>query len=352
MSRFKKAVGALALMVVTGLLGLYAPAPAYATDWPQPIASDACGTTKDQFYTPAPDNGEDLSWKDSNGTSYSAGTWNSTGGAASITLTVKRYTLSGVEQHTYAPLTFGIEPDANCVEAADTVTTRIVACNPSNNGTRVTFTYTNTDDATDRYHTGVQVNAEFWDDNYANRDASILLEAGNVADGQSVSVTGGDADRISQYNGYNGQFRLYPGTYRLPLYGQGIRPYYLPNTLFIPACGTSQLVPGDPHGNIGGGHATVQPQPTGKIIAKQRGKRQKVVMYRAKGAGKSVFKVVVNPKKGKTTTKRYTVTRQQKVVWRTLKHRGDRVMLYAKVKNKHNKYYWKLLDRKVRRGHR
>jgi hypothetical protein len=286
MSRFKKPWVLLAPTFILTLGGL---TPAYAADGPPlpaPLAEDACGSQKDKVYVSNDtDPTSEVGWQDSNGKYYTAGSSSSTAGAVSLTLTVTIWSASGMTQYTYPPVTFGTEPDSTCVEAADTVSTRVVECNTSTSGTRVEFVYTNTDDASNRSHTRPNLLVDRWDH---GQSAFILWTEGEVADGASLSITGGD----TAIGGTTGtDFFLAPGTYTLTLGTSEAGKKLQPNRLFVPACGKYKPPKGDPMGG---------PIPPTVTIDSCRNHGVKV---RADGRASSEatgLRVVANPARGKT----------------------------------------------------
>lgn len=150
MSRFKQFVGAVALTVMTGMLVAMSPSVAQADgEWnpSPPVVQDKCGKKYDMYMLLEERNTYHV---DSRGEYLPQGSWLPTGGVSSVTVYARNF----VDPDIPFTLTFGTEPDSSCVEAVDTVTTRIVECVPKKylDGTRVQFTYTNTDDATDRTH--------------------------------------------------------------------------------------------------------------------------------------------------------------------------------------------------------
>lgn len=251
-SRGRSLAGTVAGAMAIGFC-LAGATSASAVAWPPaaPVVDDQCGASQDGFTLP-PDDGQDISWRDTAGNYYVSGRRNSTLGAGSVTLIAKRWDVSGPSsEHTFAPMTFGVEPDSTCAEAPDTVTTSVGACNTSqgNSGTRVTFTYTNTDDATNWAHTRPAIWVNRWDH---GQSAYVVPTQGRVEDGQQASITGGDA---TQYNGNLSDFFIAPGTYTMKLSTKEYGERLLPNTFFVPACGDHIVPPGDPSG-LGGARAS------------------------------------------------------------------------------------------------
>lgn len=295
MSLFKKL---WVLLVPMALLLAATTVPAQAdppTQPPPPVAYDVCGTTKDTFYTPDDlDPSTDLGWKDSTGKLYSPDKMNSTGGASSVTMTAMIWGSGGYMEYTYPALTFGVEPDSSCIEAADTVTTQVVQCNAGNGGTRVQFTYTNTDDTSDRSHTHPVIQVERWDHGQTDY---VVPTSGAVADGAYVSITGGDTWESSTVPD---EFYLPPGTYSLLLTTKEVPEHLLPNRLFIPACGEQRLPPGDPKG----GPIPVPPTAT---IGRCRHHVVTVRLDARKASRAARFTIVINPRRGANIVKRYKV---------------------------------------------
>jgi len=248
--------------------------------------------SKDTFLTTSGEAGTDVGWKDSNGTLYTANKSYPTNGAASIVLTAMVSSMSGYAEYTYPALTFSTEADSTCVEAADTVTTRIVGCNTTNSGTRVEFVYNQTDDASNRGHTRPYLLVDRWD---YGQSAFILWTEGEVADGASLSITGGD----TAIGGTTGSdFFLAPGTYTLTLGTSETGKKLQPNRLFVPACGKYKPPKGDPMGG---------PIPPTVTIDSCRGNAVKV---RADGRMASLatrLRLVANPGRGKTVRLRGAV---------------------------------------------
>lgn len=297
MSRIKM-LWVLALTVFLFVLGTALPAQADGAP-PAPTPSDVCGVSQDQFYTP---NGQssldDVSWSDSLGNRYSAGYWHSTNGAASVTLTA---TVNGSSQYTYPAMTFGTEPDSSCVEALDTVTTRVVSCNSSNSGTVVEFVYTNTDDPTNRAHTRPALWVERWDQ---GQSAYMVWTEGQVTDGASLSVTGGDAGTGDSTPNH---FFLAPGTYSLTLTTNETGSRVLPNRLFVPACGTYKVPAGDPMG----GSTTPTPSRVSQpraTISRCRAHVVRVTLDARLATSTTRYRLSVNPLRGRTIVRYYNVS--------------------------------------------
>jgi hypothetical protein len=288
------------MIALTG--GLVNPASAADPPLPAPVASDLCGVSKDRAYlSNDADPTTDVSWVDSTGVYYAAGEWNSTDQASSLTLTVKIWGASGLTTYTYAPITFGVEPDSSCAQALDTVSVSGMTC-MSNGGTRATFTYVNTPDI-GWPQTFVTMFADRWD---SGQSASFNFtnEGETVPEGGSVSVTGGDTLYIKTEK----EFFLAPGTYRMWVQTVESGQRQLSNTFFVPACGGYKVPPGDPSGQggqtgTGDGTAT---KPKGFL--KQVSPYKVKVKVVNKGVGrKTKVKAVINPVKGKTVVKSFKV---------------------------------------------
>lgn len=285
------------MIALTG--GLVNPASAADPPLPAPVASDLCGVSKDRAYlSNDADPTTDVSWVDSTGVYYAAGEWNSTNQASSLTLTVKIWGASGLTTYTYAPITFGVEPDSSCVQALDSVSVSGMTCMP-NGGTRATFTYVNTPDI-GWPQTLVSMIAVRRDNAHS---ASFNFTAGSeqVPEGGSVSVTGGDTLAIRT----DKEFFLLPGTYDMRVQTAESGQRKLPNTFFVSACGDYKVPPGDPSGQGG---------QTGGATTKPKGFLKQVSPYKVKVkainkgvARKTTFKVVINPIKGKTVVKSFKV---------------------------------------------
>jgi hypothetical protein len=300
MSRFKKLWVLIVPMAVMLAVGTASPVQAAAPPQPPaPTPSDVCGVSQDKFFAPNGAPGTDVGWKDSNGTLYSANQWSSTAGAASIVLTAMVWGDTGYAEYTYPAMTFGTESDSSCVEAPDTVTTRVVACNTSNNGTSVEFVYTNTDDATNRTHTNPYLKVVRWD---YGQSAVVSWTTGQVADGNSLSVTGGDFGPMgdSQPN----HFFLAPGTYNLTLTTNETGSRLLPNRLFVPACGTYKVPAGDP---LGGPTPTRTSQPRA-TISRCRAHVVRVTLDARLATSLTRYRLSVNPRRGNTVVRYYNVS--------------------------------------------
>lgn len=321
------------------VLGGASPASADASSWnpPPPIVRDVCGTSQDAMMKP-PVADTMYSWS---GGTLSEEAWSWTGGASSVTV-VASYNLIADPQPADVSftLTFGVEPDSACVEAADTVSTRIVSCNQNTNGTRVEFVYTNVDDATDRTHNNPILLADRWD---GGQSASFAFTQGAVLDGQTATIEGGDAGENAAYT----EFFLAPGTYYMWLSTKEYGRRKLPNTFFVPACGDYRPPKGDPHGgSTTPGTSTALPR--GKLVQVSATKMKVKAINRGVPRA-TAFKVIIDPLKGKTVTKTFKVGKN-KVVTRAYKAPArTRFILKARVTVKDangrlvNK--WKVLKR-------
>lgn len=304
----------------TVLVGISA---ASAADWPQPpLVLDRCGTSQDQVYVHQNPPNTGFTMYDTTGRGYTDGMYHSTNGVASITFVVTDYGTTGAPQYTYPTVSFGTEADSTCVEAADTVTFSDSVCNPSTNGTAVTFTYINVDDSTDRSHTTPYVDVVRWD---GGQSARVIFTVGPVADGQQLTRRGGDDP-----SGYQGNFFLAPGTYNLTLTTEEKGEVKLPNRLFVPACGEYKVPQGDPHGG-----ATTPPSAPATLpkgVLKQVTKTKMRVTAINKGVLRpTTFKVVVNPKVGMTTTKTLKVAKGKSLVRSYKAPARTRFVLKARV---------------------
>ena len=304
----------IAVAILTLAAMALPPSLAEAADWPPPAptSSDPCGTTQDRILVPADGPGDSTSWQDAAGNYYPAGEWTSTRGQASVTLTVHDYTEAHNPDHTYPATPFEVTPDGTCVEARDTVTTRIVSCNAATNGTRVEFTYTNTDDDSNRWHSRPQVQADRWDQGQSAwvsfTETSVFPppEEGRFYDGESVSITGGD----SLYGSEIDTFFLAPGTYRMKLRTTETAWRKLPNTLFVPACGDYEPPYGDPMG----GPISAASRPTARIGPCRSGVVE-VTLNTKKATSRTKYKVTVSPRRGtKTVRKKVIAPGRSKVV--------------------------------------
>ncbi len=319
MSRFKKLWVLIAPTVVMLALGTASPVQAESPPQPPaPTPSDVCGVSQDKFFAPNGTSGTDVGWKDANGKLYSAGQWSSTGAASSVVLTAMVWGDTGYAEYTYPAMTFGTESDSSCVEALDTVTTRIVQCNTSNNGTRVEFVYTNTDDPTNRAHTYPNLQVERWDH---GQSAYVWWTAGQVPDGGQLSVTGGDT-------AMGDGFFLAPGTYSMTLRTNETGSRVLPNRLFVPACGDYDVPPGDPLGGPIPGVS--RPKAT---IGKCRAHRVRVVLDARQATSLTRYRLVINPRYGRTKARVYSVSAKTAKVIR-LKHQKTGTVIKVRFAGK------------------
>ncbi len=297
MSRFKLAVGAVALAVLTGLLGLTNPSTAHADEaWSPspPVVQDRCGTGQDKYYLYEEDDVISLNDKEEY---LPQGVWLSTNGAASVVVVARSY--SG--QEVSFLITFGTELDSSCVEKADTVSTRLVQCSTRNSGTDVEFIYTNTDDLSDRSRTDPNLLVWRWD---GDRSAYIQFRYGQVADGESVTVTGGgdsSAENVAV------ELYLLPGTYGLTLETKQGGRTVLRNRLFVPACNGVRPPEGDPMGGPIPGTPGAKKNRPKASIGKCRAHKVPSFLNSRKATKLTRYKVVVNPKKGKTKRITYKV---------------------------------------------
>jgi hypothetical protein len=288
------------LLVLTALILGLGVTPAHAEDQSPipPQSYDVCGTKQDRYYIPA----DDYNSYYVNGVSLGQETWYSTNGAAGVTVVAKHW--SGT-QVPFA-LTFANGSNSTCVEALDTVTTQIVGCNSANDGTRVKFTYTNTNDSSNWWHTDSYVYVDRWDH---GQNATIAFTEGRVADGAQVSVTGGDA-------AFGAGFYLLPGTYTMKLTTNETGDRVLPNRLYVPPCGTERPPAGDP---LGG---PIPPPNRPKATISACKARVVRVYLNAKAATRSTrYRIAIDPRVGKTKVRGYTVAAKyaKKVVLRKQK---------------------------------
>lgn len=307
--------------MITFLGGLVSPASADATTWnpPAPVISDPCGTSQNAFKTVYTDDTL-YSW---NGTYLGSETWYPTGTATTVTVVAKYiYVADPAPPDVTFTLTFGVEPDSTCVEAADTVTTRIVACNAATKGTAVEFVFNNVDDATDRPRNYPILTANRWD---GGQSASFAFTQGAVADGQTASIVGGDAGD----NAADTEFYLSPGTYTMWLSSKEYGRRNLPNTFFVPACAGVNPPKGDPIGGI-------VPPTTGSALPKGSLVQVSSSKVKVKAINKAVtrttkFKVVIDPKKGKTVTKSFDVAAGKAMTRKYATSPRAKVVLKARV---------------------
>lgn len=334
MSRFKRLWVLLVPTAIMLALGSTTPVHAAPPTQPAaPIPDDACGTSDDKFFVSAGQPLEDINWRDSLGNSYAPGVWNATkGGAASVTLTATVSTVDGTAEYTYPAMTFSTEPDSSCVDVLDTVTAKVLGCNSNTNGTKVAFTYTNVAE-NGRPHTDPQLIASRWD---AGQTAVVVFRSGEVADGESVTVTGGDDPT-------GGSFFLAPGTYNMRLYTKETGVRKLPNTFFVSACGKYPVPPGDPSGQ----GKSVMPkgwlkQVNPKAIMKMRAINRKVTHA-------TFFRLKIDPRHGKTTVKSFKA-KPNSVVKKVYNGKvGTKYVLKAKVKV-NGKWKWLVLKRAMLRS--
>ena len=129
-------------------------------------------------------------------------------------------------------------------------------------------------------------------------------------------MTGGD----TLYIRTDKEFFLLPGTYEMWVRTTESGQRKLPNTFFIPACGDYKVPPGDPSGlGSQGGQTTSSAQPRG-VLKQVTPTKMKVKAINRNVQRATTFKVVIDPKKGKTTTKKFTVRKNKsKPVVRTYK---------------------------------
>lgn len=299
MSRFNRLWVLLVPMVL--LFAGLGVTPAHATDWnpPAPVPSDVCGTQQDRFYVPTDDQ-TDYYY---NGQVVGQGTWQPTGGTSAVNVVARTWS---DPDKTFA-MSFSAESNSTCVEAADTVTTEIVACNTTNKGTRVKFTYTNTDDPTNWFHTRPEIWVDRWD---GKQSAYVVPTYGQVADGASVSITGGDHYEAATAAD---EFYLSPGTYKLQLGTAEYARRLLSNRLFVPACGGLNPPAGDP---MGGPIVTPPPpvvsRPTAVINACNVRTNRVRVLLDARKATKTVkYRLVIDPRRGSTVKRTYYVAAKQ-----------------------------------------
>ena len=287
MSRFKRLWVLLvptAMMLVLGTLSPVQAAP--PSQPPPPVADDACGVSKDRFFAVAGQPLEDINWRDSLGNSYAPGAWNSTrDGAASVTLIATVSTIDGTAEYTYAPMIFSAESDASCVDAPDTVTTKVLECNRATSGTKVSFTYTNVAE-NGRSRTDPTLLVDRWD---SGQSAAFTFRFGEVIDGESVTVVGGDT--------LTEGFFLSPGTYNMRLITKETGTRRLPNRLFVPGpCGKYSVPPGDP---IGGSNPPVKSKPRAFIGKCFGGHKVRITFDSRKATKLTRYQPLVDPRKGK-----------------------------------------------------
>jgi hypothetical protein len=303
MTRNSGVLRGVILAVLTSMItlmgGLMNPTSAADPPLPAPTVSDLCGTSKDRVY-PANDADPttDVSWVDSSGVYYAAGEWNSSNKASSLTLTVNIWGASGLTTYTYPPVNFGVEPDASCVQALDTVTVSEDMSCMANGGTRATFTYMNTPDI-GWPQTLVSLFADRWDHGQS-ASFNFTTEGEEVPEGGTVSLTGGDSYAIKT----DKDFFLAPGTYSMWVRTAESGQRKLPNTFFVPACGDRKVPSGDPSG-LGGPSGTSK-QPRG-FLKQVSPTKVKVKAINKGVARKTAFKVVIDPVKGKTVIKSFKV---------------------------------------------
>ncbi len=299
MSRFKRLWVLLVPMVMIAGLGAIAPAQATST-WspPPPTPSDACGTRQDRFYIPTGAGLEDTGWSDSAGNFYSAGTWYPSNGANGVTIIATDYSSSSNSERSF-PMAFDTRSDSSCVEATDTVTYEVLACNAQTNGTKVRFTYINTDDSTDWWVTFPRIGLERWD---GGNSFGLVPSYGRVLDGTQLSVEGGD--KTEQY----ATNVIAPGTYSISITTDERGTQVLSNRLFVPNCGTYKVPAGDP---MGGPITPPVPPKVSKpkVSIGKCYKRKVSVQLDSRQATKThSYRVIVDPRKGKTKTYYYSVS--------------------------------------------
>lgn len=294
MSRFNR-LWVLLVPVVFVLAGLGMNSPAHADEvWnpPAPVPSDPCGIKQDRFYVPT-DGQTDYYY---GGQIVGQGTWQSTGGSAAVNVVARTWSSP---DKTFA-MAFGTAPDSTCVEAADTVTTTVGACNTSNSGTDVTFVYANTDDATNWAHTRPTLKFLLID----GRQTSLVLTEGQVADGGQVTLVGGDD--------YDTGLWLPPGTYEMYLATNETPMRKLSNRLFIPGCNGYPYPQNDPMGGPFPTAPTVVNRPTAAISAcNVRTNRVRVLLDGRKATRTTKFRLAIDPKRGKTVVRTYYVAAKQ-----------------------------------------
>lgn len=235
-----------ALAATALFAGMLAGVPANAGTWPPPapLVNDACGTKQDRFFLAGEEQGYNVGWF--RGTNMPTGPsedylpsgWISTGGASSVTVTPYNREDSSQRGPSHT-LSFTVTSDADCVEAQDSVTAVVGACNTTTGGTTVDLTYTNTDDATDWSHVAPQVDAIL----RTGLGTQFLFEpTGQLAvpDGGSLRLVDGASLPVR----YPRPF-FSPGTYTLRLRTPGGGMVTLPNRISVPACGKRLLPWGD-----------------------------------------------------------------------------------------------------------
>ncbi len=289
-----RSIRAWALLALTSLLAGLGVTPASATDWnpPPPTPSDVCGTKQDRFYVPIDDQ-TDYHYR---GQIVGQGRWHPTDGTANANVVAKTWS----DPDKTFTMTFGVEANSTCVEAVDTVATEVVTCNTQNNGTRVTFTYTNGDDATDWWRTRPAILVNRWD---SKQSAYVVPTYGRVHDGQQASITGGDT---AEGGSGPADFFLAPGTYSLKLSTNESSAHFLPNRLFVPACGDYVPPPGDPMGGPIPGLSNAK-----AAIKRCRDHRVKVVLDSTQTTEATRYRVIIDPRRGSTKTRAYTVDAEE-----------------------------------------
>lgn len=218
---------------------------ASATTWPPPapVTNDACGIKQDRFFLTGDEVGEDFGWV--RGTEIPSGPsdawlpsgWVSSDGASAVTVTAVNF--RDMSKGPTYQLSFDASPDAGCVEALDTLTAVVGACNRSTGGTLVDFTWANTDDGSDWAHKAPQVFLTRRDGLGTNfeLDKTGKLE---VPDGGSIRIVDGD-----QLSGDHTRPFVIPGTHRVDLYYRDGKRVTLRNRISVPACGDHFLPWGD-----------------------------------------------------------------------------------------------------------
>lgn len=323
MMRRTFAVAATLLLAGTLALGgtsAHADTPApFMWPPPAPTAYDPCGTRYDGIDVPWI---SDVSWFDESGSQLDENSRTPTGGRAAVTITARHVYYDGetwvTDEHTFAPLSFGTEPDSSCrAGAPDTVAVADLVCNKATSGTRATFTYANPADATTWPRTDVWLTVDRWDEGQHNYLSFTDTLRPEVADGDQVVVTGGDTPMGFGEN----RFFLAPGTYNLRLHSDEAGTRSLPR-LFVPSCGDETPPTGDPRG------AAAPSLPRGYIQMSKDHAEARVVMTTNQYDATSRFKIILTRGGGTRTTKHLVVSKRTVVRYR-LRH-GDVLQLLGR----------------------
>ncbi len=347
MSRFKLAVGAVALAVLISL-GLTTSSSAQSESdpfacvvalvsgdsslAPPPSCVDRSGADQDEF-TPAEAmvNGKDVIYRSSGGETYYGGVTYSSGESASVTVKVLYYSTVGFGGYVEgAAYELGFSLSVSGAEARNRIVAQVVpnSCQKSSGQTRVSSTFFNPGDVTGRYVPRVDV----W-----------FLRVPDLS-GQGTPVTAKrvpDGDQQSM-----GIAVLLPGTYRAQAIFENGDVLNIANVVTIPRCG--QALPPDT------GNTPTTPQKLrGSVKFVNNHGKVRVVMKKSPRISKAAFKVVVKPAKKtvKPKVRQYVLKggKNSKTVYRILRNEFDRLTLLVKVKGKHGKLYWRKIDGAMRR---